>query len=222
MAVAFDNSQRTAFTGGTVASLTTASYTFNSTTNGILFGATFQDQSSQSDNSTTATYNGASMTKVGTQGGSGAGFTGGMGLFAIVGQSANATATFNFSPNTRVGCHLMSFTGANQSTTLDSSSSGAPATVNLTASTTVVANNCMLYLAAIDDTGALATGGTNTTLQIAGGSGDNSAYSTALVNSGSQSLAITDAATHWTYIIVSIAAPGAAASHFFNLLGVGT
>lgn len=122
-----------------------------------------------------------------------------------------------------VSAQIVSYTGAHQSSFPDSSASqgnGGATSTSRTGSTTVVASNCWLFMAAVNNVEA-STAGSGTTLRgTQTGTGRLGAFdSNGTVGTGSQSLvANITSAGHWAHIIASIA-PSVEANtgNFFQL-----
>ena len=144
------------------------------------------------------------------------------GVYAPAAGANNVVVTLSSATNAQL-C-VNTFTGVNQSNTIDATGTSHTTTSSSSVSVTTIADNCVLCGISKDDAGG-ATAGADTT--IGGipnaGSGDHSWYSTtARTPAGSHSLAYSAGGSgQWDSAAVSLAPPPTSRVPLLSLLGVG-
>lgn len=213
MAVAFD-----AQSSGSVnpATTLTVAHTCTGSNRVLLVGLSTNNTT---DIITGVTYNGVSMTKLNTQLVQSLYYSYLFYLQNPASGTNNIVATA--SSSSLMGAINASFTGADQVSPPDSSTSGTSTdgTTAVNATTTVVAANSMLFGHVRASTGLSAGTGTTSNGTLFGGA-FISGYSTSTVGSGSQTLAFTRVAADLAGWLVASVAPVAATSHIKSADGI--
>lgn len=222
MAIAFD---ATATSGPSFTAATSVTWSHTQTgSNLMLHVAGFENSATAHDSG--CTYATVPLTKYDTSTVRPDGIMIITGWLLAGGATGANNIVLSFASSQTILGHSASYTGVNQSDTPDSNNKGTNTGINLTISTTTVADNCWGILSASSDGTAVAAG-TNSTQRQTTGSGSTGLFDTnaAQTPAGSVSMQATGT-VNLTGLIVSIAPSGAVVTTTRDarplmLLGVG-
>jgi len=215
MAIAFDAKGGNFTNTGTITTLTW-SHTVSGSDR-IIFST---GRASNTGNDMTATYNGVSMTKTATV----AGTNDRIFLFTLHAPATGANNLVLTKPSFAAGQmdgSSASYTGAKQTSTVDSSGTATATSASCSVSTTVVASNCWLVGGVRTNAGGVSSDGSGTTTRSGAFIGDTSSQtcisdSNGNVSTGSQSLNWTlPESNNWYAVVASFET--APASNLANL-----